>query len=281
MSGGLLGDILNPIIGTGGSTTQTQIPLETPEQKAARLKLAEFMNTGQFGNFTAGADAGVKAGNFNITGAEQQGQTALQQLLNGGIPSQFKLGDQALADLLNPNPAYIQSQFDPFKSQVQRQISESNNALKRSAGFAGNLYSTSTIKSLGDIQNRGNETLTSQLAQLTNDALNRRLQAIPLAYQSGNAQQDVLQNQIAASQQYGGLTRNLANASIDQANAELLRRRNELLLPLNAATTLSGQNANFGVPDVTVQNPNDMLSLLESIISGGSKVIAAKSGKGN
>jgi len=267
---GLLDKVLNP-----GSTTQNQVPLETPEQKAAREYLAQFMKTGTAGNYTAGADIGIKPGDYTMTGAETAGQTALQKLLNGGIPAQFQMGDNALSSFLNPDPNYIQSQFDPFKAQVQRQIATSNNDLKRNAGFAGNLYSTNTIQRLGDIQARGNETLTSQLAQLTNDALNRRLSAIPLAYQSGMDQQNILENQIGASQQYGALPRTLANAGIDSANNEILRRRAELSQPLTAASSLAGSNANFGVPSVTVQNPNPMLDLLTAIIGGGSKLIAA------
>lgn len=279
-----IGDVVSPLTGAsiiegalgGSSTTQQQVALETPEQRKARQKLSSFMNTGKFNDFVAGADAGVKMGDYNMTGLEQTGQSQLQQLLSSGIPAQYKMGDDALASLLNPDPNYIQSQFDPFKAQIDRQINDSNTALKRNAGFSGNLYSTNTIRGLGDIQARGNETLTAQLASLTNDALNRRLQAIPLAYQSGAAQEDLAQGRIAASQTYGGLSRNLSNARTEAENAELLRRRNELLLPLQSATTLSGQNSNFGVPEVTVQNPNPMMDLLTAVISGGSQIIGAK-----
>lgn len=262
---------LNP-----GSTTTAQVPLETPEQKAARMKLAEFMNTGTFGNFTAGADIGVRPGDYTMTGAEQTGQTALQSLLNGGIPSQFQMGDKALADLLNPDPNFIQSQFDPFKAQVQRQIGEATNATKRNLGYAGNLYSTGAIRDIGEVQAKGNETLTAQLATLTNEALNRRAAAIPLAYQSGAAQEGINLGRIGASQQYGGLSRTLSNQGTDAANAELLRRRNEMLLPLNAATNLAGTNANFGLPSITTQNPNPMLDLLTAIISAGGQVAGAR-----
>lgn len=262
---------LNP-----GSTTQDQVPLETAEQRAARLKLMGFADTGTYGNFTAGADIGIQPGDYNMTSTELAGQSELEKLLSSGIPSQFKMGDDALASLLTTDPAAIQAQFDPFKAQVQRQITESNNALKRGAGFAGNLYSTGTIKGLGDIQARGNETLTSQLAALTNDALNRRLSAIPLAYQSGTAKENLNQGRIASAYQYGSLPRTLSNSATDASNAELIRRRNELLLPINAAQSVAGQNANFGVPSVTVQDPNPMMDLLTAIIGGGSKVLAAK-----
>lgn len=260
------------------STTQSQEVMETPEQRAARLKLAQFMNTGKFGDFTAGEDLGLGLGDYKTTGIENTGLSELQKLLTSGIPSQYAMGDNALKDLLNPDPNYIQSQFDPFKAQVDRQIKDSNTALKRNAGFAGNLYSTNTIKGLGDIQARGNETLTAQLASLTNDALNRRLQAIPLAYQSGTAQENINQGRISSAFNYGGLERTLNDARIKSADAEKLRKRNELLMPLNTAQSLASTNAQFGVPEVTVQNPNPYMDLLQSIISGGSKLVASKSG---
>jgi hypothetical protein len=234
-----------------------------------------FANTGKFGDFTAGADAGVKFGDYNMTGAETTGLSELQKLLTSGIPDQFRMGNDALASILNPDPNYVQSQFDPFKTQVQRQIADSTKEAKRNAGYAGNLYSTDAIKRLGDVQARGNETLTSELARLTDSALNRRAAAIPLAYQAGQAQEGINLGRIGASQTYGALPRTLNNAGVAEKNAELLRRRNELLLPINAASTVAGQNANFGVPSVTVQNPNPMLDLLTAIIGGGSKLLAA------
>lgn len=245
--------LIGSLLGSGKKVEQ--VPLETPEQRAARQKLMGFANTGTFGDFTAGADVPLGYGDFNATGIENQGLTSLQNLLKGGIPDQYKMGDAALQDFLQTDPAAIEAQFNPFKAQVNRQISESNDALKREAGFAGNLYSTDTVRGLGDIQARGNETLTSQLANLTNEAMNRRLQAIPLAYQSAESQQNTALNQVGASQQYGGLTRQLNDASIKARDAELLRRREELKLPIQAATTVAGGNANFGVPSVSQASP--------------------------
>lgn len=247
---------------------QTQVPLETPEQAAARRKLMGFADTGKFGDFTAGAEVPLGYGDYNMTGIEGQGQSALQNLLNQGLPSQYAVGDNALMDFLKTDPADVSAQYDPFKTQVERQIAESNRALKRNAGFAGNLYSTDTIRGLGDIQARGNETLTSQLASLTDSALNRRLQAIPLAYQSGAGQQEAKLNQINASQQYGSLTRQLNDASIKARDAELLRRRQELQLPIQAAQTVAGQTANYGVPSVQTSPYSDLLGLVGQI--GGS-----------
>lgn len=248
-----------------GKKKQEQVPLETPEQRAARQKLMGFADTGTFGNFTAGAEVPLGYGDYGITGIEKQGQTALQDLLNQGLPSGYAQGDAALADYLKTDPTDVSAQYDPFKTQVQRQIKESNRALKRNAGFTGNLYSTDTIRNLGDIEARGNETLTAQLANLTDSALNRRLQAIPLAYQSGEAQQAAKLNQIQASQQYGALTRQLNDASIKARDAELLRRRQELQLPIDAAKTVAGQTANYGVPSINTSPYGDLLGLVGQI----------------
>lgn len=262
----------------GKGSSASQVPLLTPEQKAAQATLAQFMASGKYRDFTAGEDAGLSPSDWRMTGIEQSGQTELQKLLNSGIPDQFKMGNDALASILNPDPNYIASQFDPFKQQVERTIRDSNTALKRGAGFAGNLYSTNTIRGLGDIQARGNETLTGQLASLTNDALNRRLQAIPLAYNAGQAQEDLTQGRIAAANQFGGLERALTNAGIEESNAEILRRRNEYLMPLDSAKTLVGSQSNFGVPNVDVQGQNPMLQLLTAVIGAGGQYLGAKAG---
>jgi hypothetical protein len=251
--------LLKGLFGGGGGTTSQELMM-TPEQRAAMAKLSNFSETGNFGAFSAGQAQPLGYGDYSATGLESQGQSQLQQLLNGGIPEQYKMGDEALRGFLTTDPSAIQAQFDPFKSQVQRQIGESDKALKRNAGFAGNLYSTDTVRGLGDIQARGNETLTSELARLTNEQANRRLQAVPLAYQSAEAQQGARLQQIAASQQYGALTRQLNDASIKARDAELLRRRQELLLPIDAAKSVLGAQANYGVP--TVQNPSPYADLL-------------------
>jgi len=272
-----VGSYLGSKSGSKGNTA-SQVPMLTPEQKAAQATLAQFMSSGKYRDFTAGGDAGIQMGNWNMTGIEQQGQTELQRLLSSGIPEQFKMGNDALAGILNADPTNVSAMFDPFKQQVERQIRDSNVALKRGAGFAGNLYSTNTIRGLGDIQARGNETLTAQLANLTNEAFDRRLQAIPLAYQAGTAQEDISQGRIAAANQFGGLERALQNAGIEQSNAEILRRRNEYLLPLDSAKTLAGSNAQYGVPSVTTQSQNPMMDLLTAIIGAGGQYLGAKAG---
>jgi len=271
---------LNKILG-GGTETQSQVPLETPEQAAARKKLLGFADTGTYGDFTAGADVGIGAGaDYNATGIEKTGLSNLQTLISSGIPENYKLTDEALKGMLTNDPAAIQAQFDPFKAQTERQIAESNNALKRNSGFAGNLYSTNTIKGLGDIQARGNETLTSKLAELTDSAANRRLSAAQVAIQSAQAQEKTQLDRIGASQQYGSLIRNLNNQAVEARDAEILRRRQELQLPIGALQTVSGQNATFGVPSIETSKQSTIMDLTNLAAKVGGQVVGSRSGAG-
>lgn len=251
--------------GAFGKKKKSQVPMEPAEVTEARRKLYRFADTGQFGDFKAGAEIPLGYGDYDATSYEQQGLSSLGQLLSSGIPEQFKLGDDAVRDLTATSPEQIEALFNPYKTQVQRQIGESNKALKRGAGFAGNLYSTSTIQGLGDIHARGNETLAGKLAELTNQQYDRALNAAELGYRSAGMQEDIMQNRIAASQQYGGLTRQLNDQRIKARDAELLRRRQELGLPIEAARSVLGSAPSYGIPSVEASPLNDLLGLVGQI----------------
>ena len=248
----------------GKKQSANQVPMETPEQTAARNQLWNFAQTGQWGDFKAGAEVPLGYGDFNATGLEQAGQSKLAGLM-GSIPEQYRLGDDALRDFLSTDPRNVSAMFDPFSQQVDRQTAESERALKRSAGFAGGLYSTDTIRRLGDLQARAGETKTMELARLTDSALNRRLSAVPLAYQSAESQDQAQMQRVAASQQYGSLTRQLNDASIKARDAELMRRRQELQLPLQAAQAVMGSTPNYGVPGVQVSPYQDLLNMVGQV----------------
>lgn len=247
--------------GDGGSAEQ--VALETPEQRAARRALLAFSETGRFGDFQAGAEVPLGYGDYNMTGFEKEGLTGLQDLLKNSIPEQYRLSDDALRSFLDPGA--LDAQFQPFKDATDRLKRDSQAALKRSAGYSGNLYSTDMVRSLGDIEARGNETLSSELARLTDSALSRRLAAVPLAMQSAQAKEGAALNRVAATQDYGSLTRRLNDKQIKDRDAELLRRRNELQLPIQAAITVAGSQSQFGVPKVETSPYQELLAMAGQI----------------
>lgn len=257
--------------GTTAATIGTQLYLGSKRQKQkamipnevlqAMQRRNQFASTGSYGEFTAGEEVPLGYGDYSITPYEQQGLTSLGQLLSSGMPGQFSMGDEALRDMLETDPSKIEAQFTPFKARTERQIAESNDALKRSAAFGRNLYSTSTIKGLGDIQAKGNEAMASELANLTNEAANRRLQAIPLAYQAGKASEDITQGRLAAAFNYGSLPRTLNDASIKARDAELLRRRQEMLVPLDMEGANMGVSSQFGIPEINTSPYQSLLNM--------------------
>ena len=256
--------------------TQDQVPLETPEQRAARIKLMEFANTGQFGDFKAGEQVPLGYGDYDVTGIEDRGLSSLQALLQSGDPAMFDAGDSAIRDLLNTSQEGLEAQFNPFNTILDRSIRDSGDAFKRSAGFQGNLYSTATNRNLSDLQARGNESRAGELARLTNSALDRKLSATGMAYEAGKARENTALNRVQASQVYGGLTRRLNDEKIKARDAELIRRRQELGMPIQAAQTVAGQNANFGVPSVTTNQPTELMELLKLLVGGGAMFAGAR-----
>lgn len=233
----------------------------TPDQLAAQRGLGEFSRTGRYGNFTAGEDIGLGLGDFNITDPERQGLTNLQSLLSSSIPDQYRLSDAALEDLMATSPEKIEAQFTPYKGLMERNIRDANSAFKRNASFAGNLYSTDAMRGLGEVEARGLETMSAKLADLTDNALNRRLQAVPLAMQSVRDKENMALGRVDASQRYGSLTRNLNDARIKARDSEILRKRQELLLPMEAARTLAGQEGR-SFPEMSESPYQDLLSML-------------------
>lgn len=249
----------NALSGIFGKKNTISEPAEITNM---RKLLAQFATTGQYGDFKAGEDVGLGYGDFNMTPLESQGQSALSGLLSSGIPDRFKLGDQALQDLLQTSPDAIEKQFQPFNTITDRNTQEALQSQKRAAAYGGNLYSSRTIKGLGDINAKANETKTAELARLTNAYQDRKLSAIPLAYQSGTSQENIMQNRIAASQQYGGLARQLNDASIKARDSEILRRRQELQLPIQAASNVMGAS---WTPTVSTSPYADLLKMLGTI----------------
>lgn len=252
------------LFGGGGTTSQDQSPFETPEQRNARQLLMRYATTGQIGdNFTAGEDLGLAQGNYNMTGLEQSGQSALQSLIQSGQPAMYGAADRATNGLLNTTPEGLDAMFSPFSAIADRNNALAESSAKRSAAFGGGLYSSDTIRNLGDVNAKTAETKNAELARLTEGALNRKVSAIGLAQNSANGQESIARNRIADAYNYGDLERNLANAKVTEQNTEALRRRQEILGQLQGATAVSGSNVQWGVPSVEVQKENPYLEFLK------------------
>lgn len=304
----------------GKTSTATQVPLETTEQQQARQMLMTFAQTGRLGSFTAGdaisgytpgaalpeADKlssvyGQPMGDYGMTGLESAGQNKLQALLNSGNPEVFNSGTTAINNLLTGDkfdPYSSTGEFSGYKADAERQAQDAADALKRNSAFGGTLYNSDTTRSLGRLGEVTSTNLQNKLAELYQTYVQNKISAIPLALQAGQTQENMAQGRIAASQQYGGLSRVLNDTNLQRQYQEVLRantagageavrrrgevtadasrRRTEQQLPLNVLSSVAGQNANFGVPSVEVPVANPWDKVLDLLAKAGGSALGAR-----
>jgi len=254
--------------------------MESPEQRAARQQLSQFGRTGEFGGLTAGQDLNQTMGSYDMTSLENQGTASLANLIGSGQPGEFDMASASLRDLMDTSEAGIEKMFSPFSNLADRSTMEASDAARRNAAFSGNLYSTDTMRNLGNVAVRGQENKLASLAGLTNDAMNRKLSATGQAVNLGNARENTEQNRIGSAFQYGGLQRQLEDQKFKEQYAETLRKRDEIFgTQLGAVKGVAGNNSQFGVPSVETAKPNPWMDFLNLAAQGGSRYMASRSGR--
>lgn len=255
--------VLSSLLGGGKSTTISQVPLETPEQQAARKMLLDFSQTGKFGSYTAGTPYGGSYGDFSMSGLERSGSGALSGYLSSAAPL-FSKATSTLSDLFsgNWNPNDPNSGFAPFKDAVLRAQKSDIGNIKAGSAFNHNLYSTATSKAIAQTGVQTGNALQGKLAEMFQQYLDRKYSAIPQAVNLATGAAD-------QAFQYGGLERGLNTASDQAALSEWLRQRQDALMPLNSAATVAGQNTQFGVPSVTYPGSNPFSAVAGSATNAG------------
>lgn len=247
-------------LGTSGSSV-TQVPLRTPEQEAAQKGLlAQGMG--------APTTYGGQLGDFSMSPLENLSQSKLTDLLNTGMPAGFNMGNQAVSDLLTTDkydPTKPGGAYDMMQGTMDRNITDATTAAKRSSAYAGNLYSSDAIRSLGDVQAKGAEAKNSTLGSMYQQYIQQKLSAIPMAYSGAQAQDSDALNRISAGYTAGALPRTLNTASDQAAYQEWVRAQTAK----NAALTTSATtNSQFGVPTVTTPGTSGW----ENLLNIGAKV---------
>jgi hypothetical protein len=122
------------------------------------------------------------------------------------------------------------------------------------------------------------EVLAQKLSELQNEALNRKLSAIPLMFQEAQMKESMPLARVAASQTYGSLDRLLKMAKEEAERNEILRRRNEAFMPLQSAGTVMGTPVNYGVKEVTSYQPSTIMQLLSILGPAAGQFMGAKAG---
>lgn len=214
-----------------------------PEVRAAMQKLTDFYRTGRFGDFKAGEAYKQPFVDSKPTDIEEAGLGRLSSFVTGETPDIFNVGTGAIKDLLQGDkfdPYSPTGEFASFKENLNRELGDASTTLKRNAAYTGNLYSTSAMRDQAELAERGQELTAGKMAELYDKFVSRKLSAIPLALNAGGQQQALEMAPIQASQQFGGLKRELETSRLAATYNDFLRRRDELKLPISAATTLAG-----------------------------------------
>lgn len=244
-----------------------QEPMLTKEQKQAMTALRDFMNTGRIGPYQAGAAYGGDLGAYQPTETEQIGQNKLRGLLEGGLPQVFESGVGEINDLLSTtkyDPFDEKGVYSGFKTNVLRELGESQDRLSQRQATQGNLYSTDTAEQRGLLEERGQQALTNKLAQLYDQFAGRRLQAAGTAADLGMAEQGLMGDQINMASSIGALGRLLEDQQAKEAYADWQRRHQERAQTLNAAQTVFKKQVPYGVKSYSYTEPSPWGNLLDS-----------------
>lgn len=253
--------------------------LMSPQQMEALGKLMAFTTTGQFGpggKFTAGESYTGSLGDFNMTGVENASQSKLMGLLQGGVPESYGLGTDEIKKLLSTNsydPNNDGGVYSGLTSGIDLNTKRAMDAVKQSGAFAGNLFSTGVGRNLGDTAIQGANQKSSILAQLYQDFANKKFNAIPLALQAGQGQENINQNRIAAGYQFGGLPRTLTTAKDQAQYGEFQRSRQEGMMPMNVLQSIYTSQPQWYTPTPSVETPSPWNRLLDTAIGVGSTAL--------
>jgi len=234
------------------SSTTTQDPMLTQEQLAAQKALMQLGQTGSYGGINLGEAYQGDLGNFDMSGIEQQGQSALLRLLQGNDTARNTIEGLAKTQF---NPDDPSSGFAAYQRQVARATQGSRDALNRDAAVTGDRFSSRLGQQKADLAAQEGDILATKLADLYNTAQNRALTA-------STALEGIDQGRISSAYQYGGLERLLKNAEAQAKYNEFIRQRNEKLGQIDALQGIFNRNVGFGQMSKTTKAPSVFSQML-------------------
>lgn len=272
MIGALIGLGTSLLGNSGGGSSVSQQPLTTPEQEAAIKALKSYYETGKIGgsDMKAGEAYGGSLGNYQTTGVENTGLSALQQMLNGGLGTNFTNASNALNEMSNAkyyDPNASGGVYQTFKKEALKNQADQSNILNRNMAATGSLYSTNQGVQQRRLGENTNDSLQSKLAEMAQLAITNRMNAANSGVAAANTGQNMLMNQIGASQQYGGLARTLQNEEANNKYSAWLNQRteqqNQIQNMLNAMQN-NAKGVEWGVKNASMPNNSGISSLLST-----------------
>ena len=236
-----------------GGETITQEQMIPTWQKELQQMLGEWGKSA-IQNFTPGE---TYSGKFtaDMTGQESKGLDILNKALGLTSPGEmFQAAKGTVMDTLGGK--YLDPATSPYVSAMtklsNRNLQDSIDAARRSRGSRGTYFHSKGVEEESDLQSKTLDYLNTIIGQQVNQERSNMLNLIPTAVSMGQYEDlGMPLQQVAASQQYGGLERLLEQSDLESQYQDWVRSRNEMQLPLNTATTMATQNQNYGIKDWT------------------------------
>ncbi len=237
----------------------------TNEQDKARQALAQFMQTGTLGPYTAGKEYSGALGDFQMSDAEKVGQSKLMDLINGALPQSFTNGQNEYQSVLDGkyDPNDPNGVYQGYKTQTLQNQSDSQDALNRQLAVTGDTYSTNRARSTAQLNTNTTNALNSKLAELYQGYSNQRLSAAGGLINSGIQQEGLNQGRINLASTVGSLPRLLQDAQAKAQYSDFLRQQQEKSGVINAANTLFNNDQRNGPLTITSpKQPSTFMSML-------------------
>lgn len=256
----------------GDTKTSSSNVLLSPQQQSAMDALSKFVQTGGIGNYQAGADYSGSLGDFNMSSAENAGQSKLMDLINGALPQSFTNGQNEYQSVLDGNydPNDPTGVYQGFKKETLANQSDAQDALNRQLSVTGDTYSTNKARSTAQLNTNTTNALNSKLAELYQNYSNQRLGAAGGLINTGIQQEGLNQGRINLASTIGSLPRLLSDAKAKAQYSDFLRQQNEKSGVLNAANTLFNRDLNKTSTSTTTSPMEGVLpGLLKTGISAG------------
>ena len=211
---------------------EAPVSLMTPEQQSTQKTLLQ-QSTPMASDYLNKVGQGYPG--EMITSYEQQGLNRLGDYLNQPDASQDALYGQAkdeLSKTLGGEYDVGGTYYDAYKKAVMRELQDAKDRLNASTSARDTYWGGGRISETGRLEEGAVNNLAMTLGQLYENERGRKLGAVDQAQSLlGFGQQAPLQ-QIAASQQYGGLP-------FTREYSEYIRQMEELGIPLDVALQLA------------------------------------------
>lgn len=243
-------------------------PLILPEQR-------DFLKTGLEESTPGALERLERAGEpysgeltAPMTGIEKGGLDTLEGWLGSDMPSDDPLFGMARGEYEKTlgsdyyDPAEGQY-YQAYQQNIKRELQEAKDRLAAKTSARDQFYSGGRVAGEAELEETAMGKLIETLGLLTERERDKRLGVIPSALDLISQGEAYPLQRVNASQEYGGLEREIEQAGLDRQYQEFMRQMQDLGIPLDVAMALTTYK-----PDWTTQQSGGEWWDLAAIAAG-------------